>query len=160
MTLKGRVITFRIGLIKKLIKPSIIPAKISICQFPFSIKSTPGIYIIASHIPAMPAIICRNSLHTLLNPINFSEGSQSFDKLRIDAEFNRMYQSFDKLRIDAEFNRMYQSFGKLRIDAEFNRMYQSFGKLRIDAEFNRMYQSFDKLRIDAEFNRMYQHLLI
>lgn len=41
--LKGRVITFKIGLIKKLIKPKITPAKTNVCQPP--INSTPGTYL-------------------------------------------------------------------------------------------------------------------
>jgi len=41
-----------------------------------------------------------------------SRKNQSFDKLRIDHEQNRMGQSFDKLRIDPEQNRMGQSLKK------------------------------------------------
>lgn len=59
----GRVITFKKGFIKKLIKPNIIPAKANVCQLPFPVNSTPGIYITANQIPNIPAIICRNNLH-------------------------------------------------------------------------------------------------
>ena len=62
--LKGRVIIFKIGLIKKLIKPKTRPAKIKICQE--SANSTPGMNRIASQIPKMPAIIWRIKRFTIL----------------------------------------------------------------------------------------------
>ena len=55
--LKGRVIKFRIGLIKKLIKPRIKPAISKVFIGP--VKTTPATSSVASQVPKIPAIICK-----------------------------------------------------------------------------------------------------
>ena len=57
---RGRVINFKIGLIKKLIKPKISPANNKIFQSP--VKSTPVTNLSASQSPKTPEIIAKRSL--------------------------------------------------------------------------------------------------
>ena len=66
--LKGRVTIFKIGLIKKLIRPKTRPVKIKICQE--SANSTSGINRIANQIPKIPAIIWRIKRLTILKIAN------------------------------------------------------------------------------------------
>jgi len=55
--LKGRVISFRIGLMKKLIRPKISPAINRVFQLP--VNSTPEINWLAIHNPKIPEVILR-----------------------------------------------------------------------------------------------------
>ena len=72
--LKGKVIIFKIGLMKKLIKPKITPAKTNVCQGP--INSTPGTYLWAKKIPKIPATICKNKDHISFNLIKILRRGQ------------------------------------------------------------------------------------
>ncbi len=55
--LNGRVISFRIGLMKKLISPKISPAISRVFQLP--VNSTPEINWLAIHNPKIPEVILR-----------------------------------------------------------------------------------------------------
>ena len=70
---RGRVILFKIGLIKKFIKPKITPITSKICQFSVNIipkkvlfpgmisKVTPGTNFTAKKIAKIPPIICQSN---------------------------------------------------------------------------------------------------
>ena len=65
---KGRVINFKIGLIKKLINPRINPTQSRVFQEPAN--STPSMNWLAKNSPKIPEIIVRrNLINTLFNVI-------------------------------------------------------------------------------------------
>ena len=92
-TLRGRVINFKTGLIKKFIKPKHPPTKIKICQpdpnsmpnrlgWPGTIsKFTPETKLVAKKIPKIPAMICKIKRLMFLNNIKdlfLKQGHQNF----------------------------------------------------------------------------------
>ena len=78
--LKGKVIIFKIGLMKKFIKPKITPAKTKVCQEP--VNSTPGTNLIDSHNPRIPAIIWKISLN-----IEFFIKNEDKEEMNISSPF-------------------------------------------------------------------------
>lgn len=70
--LNGKLMNFKIGLIKKLSRPKTPPARANICQFP--VNSTPGTNLWAKKIPKIPPKICKNKFHIVITMFLLYQG--------------------------------------------------------------------------------------